>query len=227
MKKLRKIGWYSLIVAVVCIAFAATIFWCTIIPEKVLAPEGTKVWTVGNGYKFIFLIELFIISVVPIVMNGVLKSKEETVAYRFIKKHRVGMIFGLLLVTYVICSDTSYVLENQIVCRNPLNPWGTTYELEDIAGVDTGFYGYRQMFGHQQGDFYYYVRFKDGSRIDLNSIGGIVEDDMGDTTYQHIQALDEKLVARGVGKIASTENSEKAMLEATYLEQMLTIINNK
>jgi len=203
---------------------------CCIIPS-VLRPEETIFWVTGDKYHFIFLFEALVILFVPLLIKERRKNKMQTrcnTATKILKKFWWLILCIFIVFAFIIVSDTTYITDNQIVHKTIANPRGTSYMYDDVAGVDTGFYGKKQFGESLKGDFFYYIRLKDGTRINLNNAGAVYEEKIPNyVTYKEIQAFDNKIMRLDIDKISSYDFIESNHLLQMYQEIFLGIIKNK
>lgn len=230
MIKLKIMGKFLLTI-IICIAiFILMIIICTLIPLTLLSPEGTIFWICGPWYSLIFVFEIVLIIAAVFLIKGRNKNNKDTVYAKFpklMKRYFLLIVIGGIIFVYAVVIDTTYITNEKIIKREFFNPFGKEYSYSDVIGVDTGFYGKKGL-RNLKGDFYYYIRLIDGTRIQLSNTGGINEDMVDNyDTYKEIEVIDNKLMQNKIVKISSQDYSEFCRLASAYKNRLLSIIQNK
>lgn len=227
-KKIKKIGFFLLTILICILLFVSLIVICSIL-SSLFEPKETIFWVAGDKTNLIFIFEIAIIVYAAPHIYG-LKNIESRCAEvkKYAEKHWLKILLIYIAFVYMIVTDTTYITENKILHMKFLNPAGTEYRYNDVAGVDTGFYGKNNFWKHSKGSYYYYIRLKDGTRINLVNSGKVNEDKIPSyETYKEIEEFDNKIMSVGADKISSSDYIELSSLAEKYKVRISKIINNK
>lgn len=232
MKLLKGFGYYTLVIIACLGVFGIFSLLATLFVQWLFIPDDYIIWTTDTLFLFIiFLVEFITIVTIPPFFAGLRKKNKDTYYEKvpmFVKKHIVFIGVIVLLLLYCAVTNVSVVTNDKIINHRIINPRGTVYSYEDVIGVDTGFYGKRELFQHSKGDFYYFIRLKDGTRIDLNRAGDVNEKTIENyDTYKEIELIDKNLMALGASKISSTDYSDYCYFDKLYKDRFIGIIENK
>jgi hypothetical protein len=132
-----------------------------------------------------------------------------------------------IVLTYAIIISVTVITNHKIIDHSFFTPQGKEYSYTDVVKIDTGVYGKKLYFPftHAKGEFFYVIELNDGTRIDLNEIGGAKKD------VDHrsiIEELDIELVNMGIPKESSMKNFEYATehLDEIYTDKIRNILEN-
>jgi len=125
--------------------------------------------------------------------------------WHFLGKNKAKILFGVFIFAlglgYYSLTDYSIVYEDTIIKHSAFNPSGTTYNWTDIeevqVGVKNSSYGY---------DYYYILRFKDNSSININDFAGISSKLDSEDAFI---SIDHKVKELGINKIIDRTDLEK------------------
>jgi hypothetical protein len=200
--------------------------------ELFLPEEHIMLLTKFPASRLIFIYEFFIIFGLFYALN---KNFRETISskYSFKKKHRRGFCYTFLtlniVLLYPILFGVTAITKDKVIDHKLFLPFGKTYEYNEIVKINTGVYGKKLnlLFLHAQGDFYYVVEFKDGTKIDLTQIGGSRNDANLNPSIV-IEKLDKQFVDMGISKVSSMENFEyyTEHLNNIYIDKIRNILEN-
>lgn len=237
MKRTKNMGWYTLAILSAFLVFITITLACSNL-GKVIEPEGTIFWVTGKFYNLIFVVEILCLIIVPtFILRYRRVKKEDASIFEFgigekiidwMKKHLILSVLILFAIMYLIVTDSTYITADKIYHKSWSNPIGKVYEYKDVVGVETGFRGAEGFSRRNRGEFYYYIILIDGQRVNLNSTGGVNEDQVSEyDTYREIEVFDETIMKNNISKISSLENSEYCNFDPVYKNRLEAIIENK
>lgn len=193
------------------------------IQEYLFIQKKYIMWISKAPYNSLLLIfEFYIIIFFASKFNRNYKGLEKWLK----KKARDNKIIFILInvvLLYVIIINIAVVSEDGIVDYSVLSPFGKSYTFEDIKKVNTGFYGSKIPYIRDKGEFYYYIEFEDGNKINLNGDSGGTYEELD--SYEEIEKVDKILMSIGIQKISSLSNIDKNDLDDIYAERFRRIIN--
>lgn len=236
MRILKKIVfWVFFIIGLIIltISFFALI---AAIQRKMFLHEEYILWIFKSPFSsLIFIYEIyFILGFSYIFSKYTRKIIKEVINSKngFIKRHKIIFIsvFAVLniVLIYTILFNVTVVGNNKIINYTFLSPKGKEYTYKDIVKIEAGIHGKRRTFPYLQskGDFYYIIQLKDGTKIDLNEVGGIKNND--DPRFV-LEELDRQYVDMGISKVASMKNFEYTTehLDKIYTDKIKSILENK
>lgn len=196
-----------------------------VLQKKLFIPEDYIIWIFKSPLSgLIFIFEFYIIFGFFLITNKDLRTLFKKLCKKpFIAGFAVFNIFIL----YTLLFNVSVIKSNVIIDYRFLSPQGVKYSYNDIVKIDTGVYGKKTYlpFTHYKGDFYYIIKLKDGTKIDLAEMGGSKDDQ--DPRFI-IEKLDSQLVDMGISKTASMENFEYCTrnLGKIYTNKIQKILKN-
>ena len=184
-------------IVILTIGFFAII---AVLQEKIFIPEDYIIWIFKSPLsRLVFIFELYIIFGFFLITK-----RDVRIFFKKLCKKRFIAGFALLniFILYALLFNVSVIKNNEIIDYRFLSPQGVKYSYNDIVKIDTGIYGKKMYlpFTHSKGDFYYIIKLKDGTKIDLAEMGGSKDDQ--DPRFI-IEKLDSYLVNMGVSKTAS------------------------
>ncbi len=232
MKTLKKIGIYAGVILAFILLMVLTFFLSGSTASKLLAPKGTIYSVAGNNNKLIFVIEVALIIFAFILIKYLRKdiNEYEKSVMKWLKKHSFLIFIFYILIIYIMSSDWTYITGDKIIKKSVFNVKGKSYSYSDVVGVDTGFYGKKAFWGHNKGDFYYFIRMKDGTRIEVGyPDASDVNEEKFDNydSYMEVEQLDKKLMENGATKISNLDYMKYFSVDKVYKERLKRIINNK
>jgi hypothetical protein len=207
-----------------------------IIQGKLFLPQEYLMWIFKSpGARLIFIYEIFIIIGYFYFFN---KNFREAIIWvinlkkSFFKKYKVLLIciFIVLNITllYTILINVTVITKNKIIDYSFFSPLGKKYVYSDIVKINTGVYGKRLYLPitHNKGEFYYIIKLKDGTKIDLAEMGGSKND--ADPRFI-IEKLDIQFVSIGITKVSSMDNFKYCTqsLDKIYTTKIRNILQNK
>ncbi|MDV3428819.1 MAG: hypothetical protein LIR50_17650 [Bacillota bacterium] len=225
MKILKSIIFWILSIIGIFILTIGFFVLITVLQEKIFIPKDYIIWIFKSPLsRLVFIFELYIIFGFFLITNKDLKILfKKLCKKRFIAGFAVFNIFIL----YTLFFNVSVIKSNEIIDYRFLSPQGVQSSYNDIVLIDTGVYGKKMYlpFTHSKGDFYYIIKLKDGTKIDLAEMGGSKDDQ--DPRFI-IEKLDSYLVDMGVSKSASMENFEYCTknLDKIYTDKIQKILKN-
>ena len=228
MKVIKNVCEFLLVFLICALLFVSMIVICSVL-SSMSEPKETVFWVAGDKTSLIFIFEIIIILYVAPKLYGLRNVENRfTEVEKFIKKHWLKMLLIYVAFVYIIVTDTTYISGNKILHKSFFNPVGTQYSYNDVTGIDAGFYGKNNFLAQSKGTFYYFIRLKDGTRIDLNNAGKVNTDRISNyETYKEIEEFDNKIMNLDVTKISNSDYMELSGLDVKYTERFLKIINNK
>lgn len=223
MKYINGVLIYLVLIIIVLVLTFGSFILISTIQEYLFTPKKYIMWIFKEPYnRLIFVFELYIIA---FVISKVNKDCESLIKWlkEKIRGHKIIFTLFNVVLLYVIIINIAVVSDKGIVDYSVLRPFGKSYTFADVKKVNTGFYGNKIPYIGEKGEFYYYIEFKDGNKINLNGdLGGTYEEL---ETYEEIEKVDKILMTRGVQKESSLSNIEKNDLDDIYVERFRRIIN--
>jgi len=215
------------------IAFMALL---STVQEKLFLPKEYIMWIFKSpAYNLVFIYEFYIIFGFVFIFNKdsreliteIFKSKEKAIINRKMIFLYTFIIFNIVLM-YTVLFDVAVITNNKIIDYTFFSPRGNQYRYNDIVKIETGVYGKKGYlpFTHSKGDFYYIVELNDGTKIDLNEMGGSKDNtDLGDPRFI-IEKLDIQYVKLGISKVSSMDNFEYCTknLDKIYTDKIRNIL---
>ncbi len=133
--------------------------------------------------------------------------------YRF----KIPVIIICVAVLYTGFTGISSADANGITRHSALDPIGTTYDLELVSSVDTGF--------KRDGSFYYEVQV-DGKTLKFNAptVNSDKYPEYYENEYKAILDFDQKLMALGVTKNADVESISRAEYDESCMQYFREIV---
>ena len=103
---------------VICLGiFLLMLFILSIIPSTLLSPKECIFWVSGSAFNLIFIFEILLIIAVPIFIQG-LRVKHKDTYYenfmKFIKKHLLLIIIGIIIFIYTVVIDTTFITQDKM-----------------------------------------------------------------------------------------------------------------
>lgn len=142
--------------------------------------------------------------------------------------YKIVYIILFLVISYIFITNVTFVTDNKIIYKNPLNPIGIIYDYKDIDLIETGFG--KKIFSifeyNRKGEFYYKINI-DNKKIIFHvpSVNSKIERYNNDT-YLELEEFDKKLVELGINKISDIKYSNLCNLDKQYCDRFIRIINN-
>ena len=209
-------------IVILTIGFFAII---AVLQEKIFIPEDCITWIFKSPISgLVFIFEYYIIFGFFLIIN-----KDLRIFFKKLCKKRFFAGFSVfnIFILYTLLFNVSVIKSNEIIDYRFLSPQGVKYSYNDIVKIDTGVYGKKMYlpFTHSKGDFYYIIKLKDGTKIDLAEMGGSKDDQ--DPRFI-IEKLDSQFVDMGISKTASMENFEYCTrnLDKIYTDKIQKILKN-
>lgn len=173
----------------------------TLVQYTIFAKGEFMIWTVHkSSTKLVFAFEIIFGCI--LVEKLYLKDLKIEIAKRFFKRYKLTIIATFIVIMYFLVFNVSVFYNNKIVNYSFFAPQGKEYIFTDVKSIDTGVYGFKKLFGHSKGEFYYIIQFNDGTKIDLNLDGGTKEDK---DPYQVKEEIDKTLVNLRIPKKADSK----------------------
>lgn len=204
------------------------------IQEKLFLPKEYIMWIFKSPYSGLVIIyEIYLILgfLYRINKDDERKAVGSGTKKGLFKRHRkivlaTFIMFNIILL-YTIISAVTVITNNKIVDYSFFSPQGREYSYNDIVKINTGVYGkgISFPFRHSKGEFFYIIEFNDGTKINLEDVGGTKHD--VDERFI-IEKLDKQFVNMGIPKVSSMENFEysKKNLAKIYTDKIRNILEN-
>lgn len=206
------------------------------IQTKVFVPDDYIVWIFNYpGSRLVFIFEFYFLFLFFRYFNRKqdkfrIPLIDKINNYINANKKRFYTIFGVvnLVIIYAIIFSVTIITNDKVTNYSFTSPLGREYTYDNIEKIDTGIHSDKIYlpFTHTRGDFYYFLEFNDGTKIDLNdSVGGCKNDK---SMYKVFEELDATLVNRGINKIAKADNFDLCAkrLDKIYSDRIKTILTN-
>ena len=144
------------------------------------------------------------------------------------KKHCIAFLLAVLFTGYYIITGVTYVTTDTIVNRTLLNPLGTTYKLEEIEKIETGFGDNDGVFFTPEydklGNFYYKV-YVDGKELVFHSTWANMNiQRYEEDSYLELEEFDQKLESLGIPKEGNPDGAGLCDMDQYYVDRFLRII---
>ncbi|MEG0593434.1 MAG: MerR family transcriptional regulator [Coprobacillus sp.] len=180
-------------------------------------------------YSLIFLIMAFELCLVFLgVISKYLKHKDYKDyqwIYGILKKYKYIILLVNIIVGMFAFMHVTTISPQAITKYSLFSITGKEYQYNDIQQVECGFYKNGFLNIYSKGDFYYKVTMKDGEVISLEDCTPSKQYEK--LTYSEMVAFDKEVMKYEPKKISSEDNFEYAMIDQIYIDQFISIINNK
>lgn len=234
-KVIKKVSIFLLMATLTIILFIGVMIVFSLIQEKFLVEDGFDIWLTVEPYQYIiFILEGLLIWVAVCIaskINGGPQSEDVKFyhsIFKLIKKHKYIFISIISIMIYLIIINIVYIKGDRIVVYSTFSPFGREYTFKDIEEIEVGF-GEKSFFSlvESEGVFYYDVKLKDGTKFDLNNVGGEGSRYKCDT-YLPVETIDINIMKAmpNVTKKTSLDNIEHAYLDQRYIDRFKRIIDN-
>lgn len=230
MKRVKNIVIYLVLMIIIVAITIGGFLFLEILQEMIFVNGEYIMWIFKWPYNrlvFIFEIYLMIFFVSKINKLNFDKDTKKASIWASNKIKRFKGIFLVLniILLYVMIVNVTVIKRENIIDYSVLKPLGKEYSYKDISKIETGIYGSNIPFVREKGEFYYYLEFNDGHKINLNNILGGTYNELD--TYEEIEIIDRELVLLGIDKESSRDNIDYCDLAQTYVDRFERIINNK
>lgn len=227
MKLLKGIGFYVLLIFSLIFSSFGVAIAISLIQDALFVPQDYLLFTYDSPTKYLIFVIIF---GVDIIVYGLLSSKAKWNKGTFyelfpgkLKRHKAAILLSFAVILYLTVPNVTIFTNNTIRHYSFYNLSGKEYAYKDIVSVDTGVYGKKIPFIRDKGQFYYIVKFVDGTRVDIMDIG----DENSDDTYLQIENIDRKVMDQGAQKKSSLANIDLLKLGKVYVDRFRRIIQNK
>lgn len=207
--------------------------------EKLISPENYLFYEHQPiaSVVMIWLIMIPVILVCLLLCGKLFKRSREELegindivyVWNRLGKWRLAAIFLWLVGLYCCVTSVTFVTEDSIIYRSPMNPVGTTYGYSDVEKITTGFGDKTFAIAEykRKGNFFYQIVL-DGKKITFHvpSVNEKIERYQEDS-YLELEEFDQALVSLGISKTASEEGYENCDLDPQFVERFLRIIQLK
>ncbi len=171
--------------------------------------------------KFTWLI--FIIEIILLIFLGSNFFKPSYLELKYFSLSKSKIFVSTIVyigILYLMASNQAYITKDTILVRNSLNLTGTSFNYNDVVGVQTGF--------KDDGEFYYFITLINGERINLN-ITSCVSEDMYEyyDTYLEISEFDKIIMENNIPKISIPSSIKYCYMDDVYLNRLQDILLNK
>lgn len=222
MKVLRKISTILLLVIAILFFDILCAIVLSFIQQLLFVPKSYLICTFDSPEKYLVFVLLLIVDVFVYLLWRRLFDKDSR-PNRFKKKYWSIVAVFIVLTLYMQITSISVFTDKEIIRHSFYHPFAEEYTYKDIVSVDTGAYGDYIPHIRQKGDFYYIIRFKDGTTINLMDIG----DESSDDTYSQVEHIDKIVMSYGAKKVSSENNIQFSNLDKIYIDRFKRIIENK
>jgi hypothetical protein len=192
------------------------------IQESLFIPKNYLIWTFDAPGKYLVFVIIILIDILAYLLW--MRLLKRAVYWNpFQKKYLNIIVIFTILSSYIQITSVSVFTDKEIINHSFYHPNAQVYTYKDIHSVQTGIYGNRIPFIRDNGDIYYIITFKDGTKINLMDMGGETSDD----TYSQVEHMDKIIMSYGVKKISSEKNIQFVQMDKIYVDRFKRIIENK
>ncbi len=230
MKIVKNILIYLVLMIIIVALTIGGFLFLEVLQETIFVNGEYIMWIFKWPYnRLVFILEIYLMIFFVSKINK-LNFDKDTKKASIWASNKIKRFKGIFLVLniillYVMIVNVTVIKGENIIDYSALKPLGKEYSYKDISKIETGIYGSNIPFVREKGEFYYYLEFNDGHKINLNDILGGTYDELD--TYEEIEIFDKNLVALGTEKESSLKNIDKCDLDEVYVERFERIINNK
>ncbi|MBQ4529314.1 MAG: MerR family transcriptional regulator [Lachnospiraceae bacterium] len=246
IERLKDVGCPNLPVTIISTMIClGPILWLAVIVallvgiEKLISPKNYLFYEHQPiaSIVMIWLIMIPVILVCLLLCGKIFKRTREDLEgindivciWNHLGKWRLAVIFLWLVGLYCCVTSVTFVTEDSIIYRSPMNPAGTTYGYSDVEKITTGFGDKTFAIAEykKKGNFFYQIVL-DGKKITFHvpSVNEEIERYQEDS-YLELEEFDQKLFSLGIFKTASEEGYENCDLDQQFVERFLRIIRLK
>lgn len=144
------------------------------------------------------------------------------------KKHCIAFLLAVLFTGYYFITSVTYVTPDTITSRTLLNPFGTTYNLEEIEKIETGFGdsdgGFFTPEYQKLGTFYYKVYVGGKAFVFHSTWPNMNIERYEEDAYLELEEFDQKLESLGIPKEGNPDGAGLCDMDQYYVERFLRII---
>ncbi|SEO12396.1 hypothetical protein SAMN04488134_10432 [Amphibacillus marinus] len=183
--------------------------------ERLYGRDNYLMWTFNEPYVNLYIIYIVSLSY---CLVSLLKRRFRLKWLSLLNSKRkllVAIVINATII-YGLTTNVTILTDNEIIDYHPLKPMGQRYPYHDVDKINLG--------ASRKGHFYYRITLMNGKTINLNSVGGVKDD-------QHpffiIEQLDNSLVQLLVNKQVDSKYLARAELDLAkpYSDSMWRIFN--
>lgn len=179
----------------------------------------------------IYSITFFIIIIFCLILKRLKINKTEDFDDYLILWDKLKYIFIVIfiIITYCFITSVTFVTEDKIIYRDPLHPFGITYDYKDITKIETGFGDKNFSFVDykHKGQFYYRIYFGKNNFTFSGSMPNPKIERYEEDSYLELEEFDNKLEELNIEKITHTKTAHLCDFDQEFCDRFNRITNNE